>query len=231
MIAGVMSYLDAAVLALALISGLLAMYRGFTRELLSIISWVVAGAAGAYVGYSQRELAQNLAKSWSLGDQLVVAVQGAIGVLVFLAVLLVVHLLTMRIADRVLDSHVGMIDRLLGFMFGVVRGLLVVGILFAGYDRFVAQGRVLVTEFSNPAGQSVQITWNWALKAAQVAFVRQTNAEPVELKCNDPKINLEEKGGGVFGLEAERTVFEHYGSLSKAFDGIGLFLVAGCEVD
>ena len=42
------SYLDAGVLALALISGLLAMYRGFSREVLSIGSWLVAAGAAAY---------------------------------------------------------------------------------------------------------------------------------------------------------------------------------------
>ena len=42
------SYLDAAILALALISGLLAMYRGFSREVLSIGSWIAAAGAAAF---------------------------------------------------------------------------------------------------------------------------------------------------------------------------------------
>ena len=42
------SYLDLAVLAIVLISALLALLRGFTREVLAILSWVVAGAA-AYI--------------------------------------------------------------------------------------------------------------------------------------------------------------------------------------
>ena len=43
---GPLSYLDAALLALGLISALLAMYRGLMRELLSIVSWIVAAGAG-----------------------------------------------------------------------------------------------------------------------------------------------------------------------------------------
>ena len=43
---GPLTYLDAALIAVALISGLLAMYRGLTREVLSIVSWAVAALAG-----------------------------------------------------------------------------------------------------------------------------------------------------------------------------------------
>ena len=45
---GPLTYLDAALVALAILSGLLAMYRGLTREILSILSWVVAAGAVAY---------------------------------------------------------------------------------------------------------------------------------------------------------------------------------------
>ena len=48
MIAGILTYLDAALLAIVAISGLVAMYRGFTREVLSILSWVAAGLALLY---------------------------------------------------------------------------------------------------------------------------------------------------------------------------------------
>ena len=43
------SYLDLAVLAIVLISALLALLRGFTREVLAILSWVAAGAAAYYL--------------------------------------------------------------------------------------------------------------------------------------------------------------------------------------
>ena len=47
MIAG-LSYLDAALIAIVAMSGLVAMYRGFTREILSILSWVAAAGACVY---------------------------------------------------------------------------------------------------------------------------------------------------------------------------------------
>ena len=45
---GGFSYLDAALVAIVVISGLVAMYRGLTREVLSILSWVAAAAACVY---------------------------------------------------------------------------------------------------------------------------------------------------------------------------------------
>jgi membrane protein required for colicin V production len=121
--------LDAALLAVAIISGLLAMYRGFSRELLSIASWIAAAAAAAYFVVYQKPLAENLAAQ--MGMPLQVAQIGA-GGLIFLIVLIVVHLVTSRISDMVLDSRVGMIDRILGFLFGVARAFVLVLIPYMG---------------------------------------------------------------------------------------------------
>ncbi|MCB1511599.1 MAG: CvpA family protein [Hyphomicrobiaceae bacterium] len=120
---GPLTYLDAGLLAIALLSGLLAMYRGLTREVLSILSWVVAAGAVLYFVMFQKELAADLAKQ--MGTKTPIA-QVAIGGIVFLIVLVIVHLITSRVSDAILDSSVGMFDRMLGFGFGVIRGFLLV---------------------------------------------------------------------------------------------------------
>ncbi|HUS97008.1 MAG TPA: CvpA family protein, partial [Hyphomicrobiaceae bacterium] len=58
---GPLTYLDAALIGITLLSGLLAMYRGLTRELLSILSWIIAAAAVLYFVLFQKELAADLA--------------------------------------------------------------------------------------------------------------------------------------------------------------------------
>jgi len=120
---GPLTYLDAALVAITLLSGLLAMYRGLTRELLSILSWIVAAAAVLYFVLFQKEMAADLAKQ--IGTKTPIA-QVAIGGIVFLIVLVIVHLITSRISDSILDSRVGMFDRMLGFIFGVLRGFLLI---------------------------------------------------------------------------------------------------------
>jgi membrane protein required for colicin V production len=57
--------------------------------------------------------------------------------LIFLVVLIVVHLITSRISDTVLDSRVGAIDRILGLAFGFARGFVLVVIPFMFYEAFV----------------------------------------------------------------------------------------------
>jgi membrane protein required for colicin V production len=150
MIAGI-SYLDAALVAVVAISGLVAMYRGFTREVLSIVSWAAAAAAAFYVVFYQPAWSEGLARQISDPPQQIhnIIAKISIGAGVFLVVLIIVHLITSHISDSVLDSRVGAIDRILGLAFGVIRGfiLVVIPYMFAvsfvckdGATRAIAQG-------------------------------------------------------------------------------------------
>jgi membrane protein required for colicin V production len=135
--AGPFTYLDVGLVAVAMISGLLAMYRGLLREVLSIVSWALAAAAAAYFILFQKGIAQDLATRFF--NQSMTLAQIAVGSAIFLVVLIVVHLITIRLSDTVLESRVGMIDRLLGFVFGVARGFLLVVIMFLFFQFLVEQ--------------------------------------------------------------------------------------------
>ena len=117
---GPLNYLDIGLLAFALISGLLAMYRGLTREALSIVSWAMAAAAALYFILFRGDIAADLAKQVFNGSETIAKI--AIGSVAFLVVLIVVHFITMKFSDAVLDSSVGFVDRMLGFVFGA-RGM------------------------------------------------------------------------------------------------------------
>jgi len=141
MIAGVISFLDAALLAVVAISGLVAMYRGLTREVLSILSWVAAAITAFYFTMRQRGLAVELARQFANPEQNshVIVAQVALGAITFLVVLIIVHLITSYISDAVLDSRVGAIDRVLGLLFGVVRGFVLVVIPYMFVVSFVCK--------------------------------------------------------------------------------------------
>jgi membrane protein required for colicin V production len=124
--------LDIVLIAVMLVSGLLAMVRGFMREVLSIIAWVLAAAATLY---SYAKLLPH-AKQYFNND--IVAAVAVIGG-VFLLTLLVVSILTVRISDMVLDSRVGALDRTLGFLFGLARGLVIVVIAFLFFTWLVPE--------------------------------------------------------------------------------------------
>src|SRR5277367_536985 len=122
--------LDIVLIVVMLISGLLAMVRGFMREVLSITAWVLAAAATLY---SYGKLLP-LAKQYFNND--IVAAVAVIGG-VFLVTLLIVSILTVRISDMVLDSRVGALDRTLGFLFGLARGLVIVVVAFMFFSWLV----------------------------------------------------------------------------------------------
>lgn len=129
-----LTYLDAALLAVCAISGLLAMYRGFARELLSILSWIAAAGVGAWIFFTKKDLSADVAAQTGLPQQIALAV---VALVIALIVLIVVHLITARISDAILDSRVGMIDRVLGFLFGVARGFILIVIPYMFYESFV----------------------------------------------------------------------------------------------
>lgn len=126
--------LDGILVFVMLASALLAMIRGFTREVFSIGSWVAAAAATYFLWedalpYTQRYIEdENIA----LG----VTIAG-----IFFITLLVVSLITMRISDFVLDSKAGPLDRTLGFVFGAARGLILVVIAVLFLNFFIAPDR------------------------------------------------------------------------------------------
>jgi membrane protein required for colicin V production len=122
--------LDIVLIAVMLISGLLAMVRGFMREILSIIAWILAAGATLYA-YSKL---LPLAKQYFNND--IVAAVAVIGG-VFLLTLLIVSIVTVRISDMVLDSRVGALDRSVGFLFGLARGLVIVVVAFMFFSWLV----------------------------------------------------------------------------------------------
>ncbi len=126
-----LTVLDLVLAAVMIISGFLAMLRGLTRELLSIAAWVAASAAaGVTYFYYQEEIKQLVP------IQPEIAAVGGVTALVFLVVLIVVSLLTIKIGDWVLDSSIGALDRTLGLLFGLARGMILVGIIFWFFIKF-----------------------------------------------------------------------------------------------
>jgi membrane protein required for colicin V production len=118
-----LTLLDIGLLVVMLISGILAMVRGFMREILSIAAWLIAAVVTLY-GYARLEV---YVRDYVTNDLLAKAI--AIGGL-FLITLLIVSLFTVKISDLVLDSRVGALDRSLGFLFGLARGLVIMVVAF-----------------------------------------------------------------------------------------------------
>lgn len=120
--------LDLILGGIMLLSALLALTRGFTREVLSLVSWGLAAAAGLFAAFNQDLVA--FALDYVQSD---VIARIAVGGGVFLIVLIILSVISVRVADWVLDSAAGPFDRTFGLVYGLVRGLVLVAIAYLFY--------------------------------------------------------------------------------------------------
>ncbi|KAA3514516.1 CvpA family protein [Agrobacterium rosae] len=121
---------DGIVIAVVLFSAVLAMVRGFSREILSIASWGGSVAAAYYLYPMLLPYARNYT------DDDKIAIAGSAGV-IFLVALIIISFITSRIADFIIDSRIGALDRTLGFLFGAARGILLLVVAVAFWNWLV----------------------------------------------------------------------------------------------
>lgn len=123
---GSLSAFDGIGLTILLVSGLLALVRGFVREALSVTAFVAASLATlwalpAFVGPARDLIDPDWLAPLAIG--------GVIFILIYLAVTFVTSSLSGGLAK---GDDVNVVDRTLGFAFGVLRGLvlLALGVIF-----------------------------------------------------------------------------------------------------
>lgn len=140
-----MTVFDYVVIAVVGLSILLSVIRGLVREVLALLAWVVAFlAANFFAG----PLATLLPDEMSNVEVRLLVGFGA----AFVVVLLSMSLLAMFAANLVKNAGLGMEDRVLGGVFGLARGMLVVVVLvlLAGLTALPKQPVWREAVFSKP---------------------------------------------------------------------------------
>jgi len=125
-----MTALDGLVILMTLLSAFLAMVRGFSRELLSLLSWVLAAAFAFFLYKPVLPLLERTISSHTVATA--VSIAG-----LFLIALIILSTLTMKLADIIIDSRIGALDRTLGFVFGIVRGLLILAVAVLFFNGLI----------------------------------------------------------------------------------------------
>jgi membrane protein required for colicin V production len=124
---------DLAVVGIILISAVLAFARGFVHEVLSMAAWVGAALAAIFGLPYVRPVARELISLPLLAD---IAAGGAI----FIVTLLILSLITRAISKQVQGSALNAVDRSLGFLFGLLRGALLVSLAYIPIAWLVGPG-------------------------------------------------------------------------------------------
>ena len=118
---------DLSVLGLLLVSGGLAFLRGFVREIFALGTWVGAAAASVFL--------YPVARPWVVQHLHIkneMAASAATGLGIFCLALIILIPIGMLCSNLIRGQTLTAIDRSLGFVFGLVRGLLVLCLLFLG---------------------------------------------------------------------------------------------------
>lgn len=115
--------LDIAVLLVLLISGGLAFMRGFVHETLSAASWIGAAIFALFLYPKARPAIGEYIETPLIADAVT-------AISLFLVALAILATLTHLISRRVQKSSLGAIDRSLGLVFGLARGLVVLCLIW-----------------------------------------------------------------------------------------------------
>jgi membrane protein required for colicin V production len=122
--------LDCLIVLIIVVSAGYAAWRGFVWETLTIFAWVAAAFACLYFGPYIIPLARDLVSEVWLASIVAYAA-------VFLAVFIPFAFISHRFSESVKHSPIGPLDRAAGVAFGVLRGLVIVGMAYLAFTYFV----------------------------------------------------------------------------------------------
>lgn len=131
-----MNFVDIVVLAVIALSALLALGRGFVKEVLSVFGWIGAAVGTllifVYVPEVKEFARQQIAESLMADIVCVVSL--------FIVLLILLGFINHTISSRIHGSSLGPLDKSLGLVFGLVRGVVLVALAhMAMTDWFIPE--------------------------------------------------------------------------------------------
>ncbi len=126
---------DLSILIFILLSAFFAFLRGFSQEFLSLLSWT-----GAFFGsyFFANYFVNNLNKVF--GNLILSSIVSYF--LVFIILLFFFSFVTKRFSQTIKSSNVGMVDRTLGFLFGILRGYFIVSLGLLSLNFFYDSSKI-----------------------------------------------------------------------------------------
>ena len=120
---------DLLVILFILASAFFAFSRGFFQEIFSLFSWSGALLISYFYSKYLIDYVDKIFNNPTLSNLITYLV-------IFIVSLFLLSFISKKISGLIKYSSVGMIDRSLGFLFGVIRGYILLCLIFFGYNFF-----------------------------------------------------------------------------------------------
>ncbi len=148
---------DAIVAVIIFVSAILAYARGFVREMLAIAGWVLAAVAAFFLAPHASPWLHEIPMIGNiLRDSCELSVIGAFAI-VFAIALVVAALFTPAFSSAVRNSALGGLDQGAGFLFGALRGIVLVAIAYFVYANALPGDGIAVIDDSRTASIAQQM--------------------------------------------------------------------------
>ena len=143
--------IDAGAILVVGLSALLAYSRGIVREGMAILGWIIAIIAAFTFAPQVEPLIRELpVVDGFIADSCELSMIAAAAA-IFIVILLMTSFITPVFSTVVRDSILGGIDRMTGFLFGVLRGMLLVAIIFFVYETIASSQSMPMVDDSRSA--------------------------------------------------------------------------------
>lgn len=195
---------DLVVLGLLFLSGLLAYFRGFVREVTSVVVWVGAIAATAF-GYSHA--VPWVARVFDVEPFTTIVA----AVATFAVSLIALSIVSRMLSSGVRESAAGPLDKALGFVFGLARGALILCIAYLGMAKLM--------DNELPADVAAAKT----LPAVQIASAWLISISPASIREAFDDVALDVEGAA----ERARRMQDAYEMLTSPTPGVAETNAAG----
>ena len=133
---GSFTLFDGIAIAIIVVSALLAYSRGFLREFIAIIGWIIAAIIAFKLTTAARPLVEQLPAIGPVLQSSCVLATGVTFTLLFAIGLIILALFTPLVSAVVNRSVLSGIDQGLGLAFGVFRGMFLIAIIVIIYNAF-----------------------------------------------------------------------------------------------
>lgn len=118
--------LDFIYLGVVLLSTVWAFFRGGVYETVATLSWVVAAVSARFAS----PWVDKLLQSWFGVSESTVGTLIGSYFIVFFVILMLVGFFNQKLRDKIHDSMMKVTDRTLGIVFGIIRGVVVMGCVY-----------------------------------------------------------------------------------------------------